>query len=273
MERKTLDADMEGWIEFDVQRPVAFWQTNSLHNNGFQIEITDSNESRLSAHRWIHAMNCSGKLHPSFSFPFSFLVFVQFVSFVCLFNQDQRAALPNLLILQPKLAAQLNLSGVSLNERRRYPTLDIFSVLLSEQQANSFRRRTKHRNTWQADTATGSASGDSGHLMNSKSVASISAMKRRLVKRHLIRNELSEQVRGEMIQQLLQNFNTRKVYSPILEKMSGDCQLLAVNMEMPKMFFDQQVLYPDHLQFRFCTNQVSKLLSLSLFLFIINFYL
>ena len=185
--------------------------------------MTDASGRSLPTSNFIHPMNCS----------------------------DTRVALPNLLALQPQLASHFNLSGVSLNQRRRYPTLDIFSVLLRDQQANLFRRRVKNRSAWQEDLMT---SVDDQN--DDSSSATGSTINRRPVKRHLTEQLISsQQIRAQMIRQLLQNISPEQVFDPIIEQQEAQCQLVSVRMQMPLMFFDQEVLYPRQLRITFCTNQ------------------
>jgi hypothetical protein len=158
-----------------------------------------------------------------------------------------------LLVLQPQLASQLNLTTVALNEQRHYPTMDVLSVMVSELQAKLFRHQMQGRNAWTGNRLRETLS-SSSQLIAAE--PSMSASKRRLIKRAPAEQESSEVLRNEMIQELLKNFNTRKAYSPVLDREIGECQLLTVTMDMPKLFFKQQVLYPNQLRISFCTNQV-----------------
>ncbi|UXI22714.1 hypothetical protein NH340_JMT08656 [Sarcoptes scabiei] len=102
IDRRIISSSYRGYIEFNIQNVVHDWNNNQP-NNGVIIVIQDRFENRLTATDIINPMNCS----------------------------DPAVPIPNLAKLFGEQIFKNGTLDQSKNERQRYPTLDLMTMVLA----------------------------------------------------------------------------------------------------------------------------------------------
>lgn len=59
MDSRVISADLEGWIELNIDPSVRHWYQNRHKNYGVDIEVEDNTGTKLDPNLYFRAMNCS----------------------------------------------------------------------------------------------------------------------------------------------------------------------------------------------------------------------